>query len=48
MGKDYYKILDVDKNADEDTLKKAYRKLGKVDIFLFRILLFIYNKNYYY
>lgn len=22
----YYKILDVDKNADDDAIKKAYRK----------------------
>ncbi|CAJ0763062.1 19819_t:CDS:2 [Entrophospora sp. SA101] len=29
MGKDYYKILEVDKKADEETLKKAYKKLGK-------------------
>jgi len=29
MGKDYYTILNVDKNADEEALKKAYRKLGK-------------------
>ncbi|CAI2183744.1 7273_t:CDS:2 [Funneliformis geosporum] len=28
MGKDYYKILGVDKSADDDTLKKAYRKLA--------------------
>lgn len=26
MGKDYYKILGVSKDADEDTLKKAYKK----------------------
>lgn len=26
MGKDYYKVLDVDKSADDDKLKKAYRK----------------------
>lgn len=26
MGKDYYKILSVDKNADEDELKRAYKK----------------------
>lgn len=28
MGVDYYKILQVDKNATEDDLKKAYRKLA--------------------
>ena len=28
MGKDYYKILGVAKTADEDALKKAYRKLA--------------------
>lgn len=28
MGMDYYKILQVDKNAKEDDLKKAYRKLA--------------------
>ncbi|KAK7342391.1 hypothetical protein VNO80_25341 [Phaseolus coccineus] len=28
MGVDYYKILQVDKNAKEDDLKKAYRKLA--------------------
>lgn len=28
MGKDYYKILDVDKNASADEIKKAYRKMA--------------------
>jgi DnaJ-class molecular chaperone len=28
MGKDYYAILGVDKNADDAALKKAYRKLA--------------------
>ena len=26
---DYYKILGVDKNADEKAIKKAYRKLAR-------------------
>lgn len=28
MGVDYYKLLQVDRNAKEDDLKKAYRKLA--------------------
>lgn len=28
MGKDYYKILGVDKDADASAIKKAYRKLA--------------------
>ncbi|KAG0010114.1 DnaJ sub B member 5, partial [Entomortierella chlamydospora] len=28
MGKDYYNILGVSKDADEDQIKKAYRKLA--------------------
>lgn len=28
MGVDYYKILQVDKSAKDDDLKKAYRKLA--------------------
>ena len=27
--KDYYKILGVDKNADEKEIKKAYRRLAR-------------------
>ena len=27
--KDYYKILGIEKNAEEDEIKKAYRKLAK-------------------
>jgi DnaJ family protein B protein 4 len=30
MGKDYYSILGISKDADDDTIKKAYRKLGKI------------------
>lgn len=28
MSKDYYKILEIDKNASEDEIKKAYRKMA--------------------
>ena len=28
MGLDYYRILEVDRSAKEDDLKKAYRKLA--------------------
>ena len=27
--RDYYEVLGVDKNADEATIKSAYRKLAK-------------------
>ena len=28
MAKDYYNILGVDRKADDDTIKKAYKKLA--------------------
>lgn len=28
MAEDYYKTLEVDKNADADTIKKAYKRLA--------------------
>ena len=28
MGKDYYKVLDVDKGASDEDIKKAYRKMA--------------------
>jgi len=28
MGKDYYAILGIPKTADDDQIKKAYRKLA--------------------
>lgn len=27
--RDYYEVLGIDKSADEDTIKKAYRKMAK-------------------
>lgn len=29
MGKDYYKVLEVERNVNEDDLKKSYRRLAK-------------------
>ena len=27
--RDYYEVLGIDRGADDDTIKKAYRKLAK-------------------
>ena len=32
--RDYYEVLGVDRNADDATLKRAYRKIGKKNITL--------------
>ena len=29
VKRDYYDVLGIDRNADEKTIKKAYRKLAK-------------------
>jgi DnaJ-class molecular chaperone len=28
MGKDYYSVLGIDRNASQDEIKKAYRKMA--------------------
>lgn len=39
--KDYYEILDVNKNASQDDIKKAYKKLALKYVF-FSILYYLY------
>jgi len=34
MGTDYYKLLGVDKNADENEIKKAYKKMVSIESYL--------------
>ena len=29
VKQDYYKVLGIDRNADDKTIKKAYRKMAK-------------------
>ena len=33
MGTDYYKLLGVSKDASEDDIKKAYKKMVRYDYF---------------
>ena len=30
MGTDYYKLLEVGKNASDDEIKKAYKKMASI------------------
>ena len=34
MGADYYKLLGIDKNASDDDIKKAYKKMVGIPMYL--------------
>ena len=39
MGTDYYKLLGIDRNASEDDIKKAYKKMVCAeDVFLTQLV----------
>ena len=44
MGKDYYKLLGLDKSASDDDIKKAYKKMVSTCSCYDRLLNFV-NKD---
>lgn len=53
MGVDYYKVLGVEKTADDDTIKKAYRKLalkfhpGLILYLFYTSIIYTFITNFY-